>query len=80
MCTCASVDWDMGTIVIDTGYGHLREVKKTLFKVVTQITITNQAITQKNMVMKEIMIPKSPCFKKQRNCDSNKRDANRTDP
>lgn len=70
MCTYASLPWDVGTIVIDTGYGHLREVKNTLFKVVTQITITNQAITQNNIAMKEIVASKNLCFNKQCICDS----------
>lgn len=39
-------------MVIDTGYGHFREVKNTLFKVVTQMTITNQAITQNSIAEK----------------------------
>lgn len=61
-------------MVIDTGYGHFREVKNTLFKVVTQMTITNQAITQNSIAEKENVTSKSVCFKKQRICNSNKRD------
>ena len=63
-------------MVIDTGYGHLREVKKTLFKVVTQMTITNQAITQNSIAEKKNVTPKSICFKKQRIYEYSKIDVN----
>ena len=36
-----------GTIVIVTGYGQWSDVNNVLFRVVTHITITNQANTQK---------------------------------